>query len=99
MFLIDIVIKTESMPKEQADTLLDQHRAWFKEQFEAGHFLVVGPYRDQEAAGIVMAQAESRDAIDALIAKDSYYPDKAVYTVREFQANLIADQITSYRGQ
>lgn len=99
MFLIDIVIKTEPVPKEQAEKLLEGHRAWFKEQFEAGHFLVVGPYRDQEAAGIVMAQAESRGAIEALIAKDSYYPDKAVYTIREFQANLIADNVTSFRGK
>lgn len=99
MFLIDIVIKTEVVPKEQADLLLDKHRAWFKEQFERGHFLVVGPYRDQTAAGLVLAQADSREELEALLAKDSYYPDKAVYTVREFQANLIADQITSYRGQ
>lgn len=99
MFLIDIVIKMEAVPKEQADLLLDKHRAWFKDQFEAGHFLLVGPYRDQAAAGLVLAQADSRESLDALLAKDSYYPDKAVYTVREFQANLITDKITEYRGK
>lgn len=99
MYLIDITIHPEAVPAEKADELLNAHRAWFGAQAQAGHFLVVGPYRDKQMAGVVMAQAESREALDALIAQDAYYPDMATYDVHEFQANLIAENITEFRGQ
>lgn len=99
MYLIDITIKADQVPAEKAEELLAGHRAWFGEQAKAGNFLVVGPYRDKKMAGVVMAQANSRAELDAIIAKDAYYPDLATYHVQEFQANIIADNMTDYKGQ
>lgn len=99
MYLIDITIKTDKVPEEQADPLLADHRAWFGRQAEQGHFLIVGPYRDQPMAGLVLAQADTRANLDAIIAEDAYYPDMASYQVREFQANVIAEKITDYKGK
>lgn len=99
MYLIDITINTELVTHERAEELLAGHRAWFTSQAEAGHFLVVGPYRDRAMAGVVMAQAESRDALEAIIAQDAYYPEMATYDVHEFQANLISDKMIEYRGK
>ncbi|MBY6286971.1 hypothetical protein K6121_11550 [Neisseria subflava] len=48
---------------------------------------------------MVLAQAESREALDKILAEDAYYPDGAEYAVSEYQANLIADNITDYRGK
>jgi YCII-like protein len=98
MYVIDIKI-TEQTNETEAAERLAQHRAWFKKYFEAGNFLVVGPYLDRKHAGMVLAQAESREALDKILAEDAYYPDGAEYAVSEYQANLIADNITDYRGK
>ncbi len=99
MYLIDITIKTDQVPADKADELLAGHRAWFSAQAQAGNFLLVGPYRDKAMAGLVIAQANSRAELDDLVAKDAYYPDMATYDIHEFQANIIAENITDYRGK
>lgn len=99
MYLIDITIKTDQVPADKADELLSGHRAWFSAQAQAGNFLLVGPYRDKAMAGLVIAQANSRAELDDLVAKDAYYPDMATYDIHEFQANIIAENITDYRGK
>lgn len=100
MYLINITIKAEQVPENRADQLLAGHRAWFKEQFDQDHFLLVGPYKNKGMAGLVLAQAESRQALEDLLAKDAYYAEElADYEVSEFTANLIADQLTDFRGQ
>ena len=45
MYVIDIKI-TEQPNETEAAEWLAQHRAWFKKYFEAGNFLVDGPYLD-----------------------------------------------------
>lgn len=100
MYLIDIVLKLDEISPEQSDELLAQHRAWFKQYFEQGKFLMLGPYRDQAGAGVIIAQADSRAELDAMLAEDVYWADKlAVYQVREFQANLVAENIQQFQGK
>ena len=99
MYLIDITIKADQVPADKADELLAGHRAWFSAQAQAGNFLLVGPYRDKAMAGLLIAQANSRAELDDLLAKDAYYPDMATYDIHEFQANIIAENITDYRGK
>ncbi|MGT2907332.1 YciI family protein [Streptococcus dentiloxodontae] len=99
MYLIHITIKADQVPVDKAESLLAAHRAWFGAQAQAGYFLVVGPYKDRKMAGVVMAQANSRAELDDIIAQDAYYPNLASYEVHEFQANIIADNITDYKGQ
>lgn len=99
MYLINITVKADQVPAEKAEELLAGHRAWFGAQAQAGSFLLLGPYCDQAMAGVVIAQAASREDLDAILAQDVYYPDLATYEVREFQANVIADAITDYKGK
>ena len=99
MYLIDIHLKTDRIPPEQADELLQGHRAWFKKYADEGNFLVVGPYTDQDMAGLIIAQAADRDSLNAIISQDVYAPDKADYSVREFQANIIAENIAAFKGK
>lgn len=98
MYLIDITIKADKLVADQADQLLNQHRAWFQKHFEAGDFLLVGPYKDRGLAGLVIAQAASREAVEQIISEDAYYPNGADYRIHEFQANLISDQLADFRG-
>lgn len=100
MYLIDIVLKLDEINPEQSDALLAQHRDWFKQYFEQGKFLMLGPYRDQAGAGVIIAQTDSRAELDAILAEDVYWADKlADYQVREFQANLIATSLPEWVGK
>ncbi len=99
MFLVNITIKSDQVPSDQAEKRLAEHRAWFTEQFEKGNFLLVGPYKDKEMAGLSIAQADSREALEAIIAQDAYYPDDATYDISEFTANRIAENLVEFRGK
>ncbi|WP_373699187.1 YciI family protein [Neisseria dentiae] len=94
MYLIDITIKTDAVSAAQSEALLAGHRAWFAKYFEQGYFLLLGPYLDRSAAGVIIARADSRAQLDAMLAEDVYWADKlADYQVREFQAKMVADRI------
>ena len=100
MYLIDITINTDAISAGQSETLLAGHRAWFGKYFEQGRFLLIGPYLDRHAAGVIIAQADSRAQLDAMLAEDVYWADKlADYQVREFQANLVAENIQQFQGK
>lgn len=85
MYIINIVLKMDKIPAEQAESMLNAHRAWFAQYFEQGNFLMLGPYLDQDHAGVIIAQTENREALDTILAEDVYFPDLADYEVREFK--------------
>ena len=66
---------------------------------EKGNFLLLGPYKDIAHAGLIIAQARSREALDAILREDVYYPNKASYEIHEFTANKIHPQIGEFIGQ
>ncbi|MDO4937062.1 MAG: antibiotic biosynthesis monooxygenase [Sutterellaceae bacterium] len=55
--------------KEKVAPYLADHMAYLQKHFEAGDFLMFGPYA-QSAGGWLIAKAQSRAALDELIAKD-----------------------------
>ena len=85
MYIINIALKQSNIPAEQADAMFAEHRAWFANYFQAGKFLILGPYLDQEHAGVIIARTENRAELDAILAEDVYYPELADYEVREFK--------------
>ena len=97
--MIDIQIHQEQVPKNQATQLLDQHRQWFSKQATFRHFLLVGPYKDLEMAGLVIAQLADKQELLKIIQQDAYYPDLATYEIQEFQANIIAKNFADYQGK
>lgn len=98
MYIIDITIDINKVPAEKADALLAAHRAWFKEQFDKGHFLLVGPYQDRQMSGVIVAQASSRAELDEILKKDVYYDKQmASYNVSEFKANFISEKIVDFK--
>ncbi|MFV0680053.1 YciI family protein [Ottowia sp.] len=99
MYLIHITIDPDKLPAGQAESLLVQHRAWFKQHFDAGHFLLLGPYLDQPHAGVIVAHTPSRDALQRLLAEDVYHaPGWASYDVREFKAVMVSPQLAGLQG-
>ena len=99
MYFIDIKISDETSNSAEAAQLLAGHRQWFAKYVEEGNFLLLGPYKDIAHAGLIIAQAKSREVLDAILREDVYYPDKARYEVHEFSANKIYPKIGDYVGQ
>ena len=99
MYFIDIKISDETSNSAEAAQLLAGHRQWFAKYVEEGNFLFLGPYKDIAHAGLIIAQAKSREVLDAILREDVYYPDKARYEVHEFSANKIHPKIGDYVGQ
>ncbi|WP_437888433.1 YciI family protein [Phytobacter sp. V91] len=81
------------MSPEQHESLFIQHAQWFKHHFATGTFVLLGPYSDQQRAGLVIANVEHQDELTAILREDAYYPDLATYEVREFIPKMIAENL------
>lgn len=100
MFIINETVLTEKIAAEKQEKLFAEHRAWFMKHFQEGNFLIVGPYKDWAASGIMLAQAESREALEEILKEDVYYADKlALYNVHEFIPAKIAKNICEFEGK
>ena len=99
MYFIDIKISDKTSSRADAAQLLAGHRLWFGKYADKGNFLLLGPYKDIPHAGLIIAQAESREVLDAILREDVYYPDKANYEIHEFSANRIHPKIVDFVGQ
>lgn len=99
MYLIEIKIHQDQVPKNQATQLLDQHRQWISKQATSGHFLLVGPFKGRAMTGLVIAQVADKQELLKIIQQDAYYPDLATYEIQEFQANIIAENFADYQGK
>jgi uncharacterized protein YciI len=100
MYIINISLKVDKVPTEQADAMFEQHRAWFAKNFQQGNFLMLGPYQDKEHAGVIIAQAESREALEKVLLEDVYYPlDLADYEVHEFKVAMVAENMREFQGK
>lgn len=100
MFIINETVLTEKIAAEKQEKLFAEHRAWFMKHFQEGNSLIVGPYKDWAASGIMLAQAESREALEEILKEDVYYADKlALYDVHEFIPAKIAKNICEFEGK
>lgn len=99
LYVIKIALQQDKFPVEKADEYFDQHRAWFKKYFDKGNFLILGPMPDLDHTGMIIAQADTRAELDAILAEDVYQPfGGATYEVHEFKAAMVADNIKDYQG-
>ena len=53
----------------------------------------MGPFKDIENAGVILAQTENREEMGKIIFEDAFYPDGAKYELHEFDPKLIAEDI------
>lgn len=100
MYAVTIRIHVDQLSEAELKTKLEAHRAWFTRYFEAGNFLLVGPFRDQFGTGMILAKTETREALDAILAEDAFYAEKlADYEVHEWIVNLVNPEVVRYQGQ
>jgi uncharacterized protein YciI len=88
MYLIDITVNANISP-ELHQALFARHVSWFKQYFNAGKFVLVGPWTDCERAGMIIAQTENREELETILREDAYYPDLAQYEIREFVPKMV----------
>ena len=100
MFIINQTLKAEKIPAGQGEELFKQHVEWFTRHFEAGNFILVGPYTDQKMAGIMISPVESKEVVEKILKEDVYYADGlADYEVRSFTAGKIVKNFAEFVGK
>ncbi|WNM25932.1 YciI family protein [Demequina capsici] len=63
----------DSSQAEQMAAVRPSHRAYLAALMDAGSMLAFGRFDDElEPGAILLAEADSRDAVDALLAEDPY---------------------------
>ncbi|WP_224553784.1 YciI family protein [Pectobacterium versatile] len=98
MYIINITVNTD-VSSEQHGTLFPKHVEWFKKYFDAGKFLVIGPYADREHSGVIIAQTKNRNELETILHEDSYYPNQAEYEIREFTPKMIAANVQNHQAE
>lgn len=81
LFVIDIEY---SVPQEKVDTLIADHMTFVKKNYAEKRFIVSGP-KVPRSGGMIIAVAESKDEVEALINEDPFYVHQvADFTITEF---------------
>ena len=63
------IVHVKNQNPEQYIAHIDGHRAWINKHAEAS-FVLCGPFEDRAAGGLIIAQAESRAALNRILAED-----------------------------
>ena len=80
------------VPFEQRDpAMIAAHRAFLQEGYERGDFLVSGP-TIPPTGGFLIARAESREKLDALLAEEPFVKAKLMRFARITEFNPVQHQ-------
>lgn len=83
-----IAILTYKKPLEEVDRFLQAHRDFLAEHYAAGDFIASGP-QTPRVGGVIMINAESRVAVDSIIAQDPFNINGiADYRIVEFTPTM-----------
>ncbi len=86
-----IAILTYKKPLSEVDRFLAAHREYLAKHYAAGDFIASGPQKPR-VGGVIMMNADSREAVDAIIAEDPFHiNDIADYRIVEFSPTMFAD--------
>lgn len=66
-----IAILTYKKPLSEVDRFLTAHREYLAKHYAAGDFIASGP-QSPRVGGVIMMKAESREAVNAIIAEDPF---------------------------
>ena len=93
MFIV--TLKYEK-PNEEIDQLLAAHRAFLREQYANGMFVLSGRMVPR-TGGIIIANADSRADVEAVIELDPFkQAGAASYSIVEFVPTMAADGLETY---
>ena len=94
MFIISL---TYLKPADEIDKLLAAHREYLREQYDNGMFLMSGRMVPR-TGGIIIATADSRADIEAVIELDPFKEAGAAsYAITEFVPTMTADILAAFK--
>lgn len=86
-----IAILTYKKPLEEVDRHLQAHRDYLAVHYAAGDFIASGP-QTPRIGGVIMMKAESRAAVDSIIAQDPFNINGiADYRIVEFTPTMFLE--------
>lgn len=87
-----IAVLTYKKPLEEVDRFLQTHRDYLAKHYAAGDFIASGP-QSPRIGGVIMMTAESRAAVDAIIAQDPFNINGiADYQIVEFTPTMFVTE-------
>ena len=87
------IILRYKVPLHEVDRHVDAHRAWLREHYAAGHFLLSGAQRPR-VGGFILAAAMARAKLDAILAGDAFKTaDVADYEVIDIAATTTSPDL------
>ena len=87
-----IAILTYKKPLSEVDRFLAAHREYLSKHYAAGDFIASGP-QSPRIGGVIMMTAESRAAVDAIIAQDPFNINGiADYQIVEFTPTMFVTE-------
>ena len=90
-----IAILTYKKPLCEVDRFLAAHREYLAKHYAVGDFIASGP-QTPRVGGVIMIKAESRIAVDAIIAEDPFnIKGIADYQIVEFTPTMFCKPILS----
>ncbi len=82
------IILRYKVPLTEVDRHVEAHRAWLREHYAAGHFLLSGAQRPR-VGGFILAAAIERAKLDAILNGDAFkIADVADYEIIDVAANM-----------
>lgn len=95
MFIIDL---NYIVPLEELDAHMGTHVKYLKKYYRKNVFLASGR-KVPRTGGIILALAESEDAVQKIIAEDPFYKlDLAEFTITEFQTSQYHPDLKTILG-
>jgi len=95
MFLLSL---TYLAPFEEIEPLMAPHMAWVDAHYQSGHFLFSGR-KVPRTGGLLLARADSRAAIEAIVAADPFAQAGAVqYDITEFTPTRVSSGAEAWLG-
>ena len=87
-----IAILTYKKPLSEVDRFLTAHREYLAKHYAAGDFIASGP-QNPRVGGVIMMKAESREAVNAIIAEDPFHINGiADYQIVEFTPTMFINE-------
>lgn len=87
-----IAILTYKKPLSEVDRFLAAHREYLAKHYAAGDFIASGP-QSPRVGGVIMMKAESREAVNAIIAEDPFHINGiADYQIVEFTPTMFINE-------
>ena len=87
-----IAILTYKKPLSEVDRFLAAHRDFLAKHYATGDFIASGP-QIPRLGGVIMMKADSREAVDAIIAEDPFHVNGiADYQIVEFTPTMFINE-------